>query len=94
MIPKIEHLKTLLDSAEGKEFAKYLASLILSLDSLQGLEKLSDDREVAIQVSGKLWAKKKLEEALSTLLTAENYGIVIDERDDYSMNVDDIKKPK
>lgn len=91
MIPDPKHFRTLLDSAEGKEFAKYLASLILSLDSIGGIN-LDDPDEATIEMKARMRAKEKLETALAVLLTGENHGIVKDERDDYSMDVDGINK--
>lgn len=72
------------ESPDGPALAGYLHGLIQSLDSVSGI-KLDDPVEIAVEVKGRMRAKQKLEEALSTLLTREAHGTLRDDRDSFDV---------
>ena len=83
-----KHLQKLVNSAAGREFAKYIGELILSLDTLGGID-FKDEKQSAIEGLARQLAMDKLKAMFSTLLSAKELNTIRDDRDDFSVEVKD-----
>lgn len=66
-----ETLKRIMSTPEGIELGKYIGSLILSLDTLEGIDK-NNPEEATIEMKARQKAIEKLKTLFSTLIFSEN----------------------
>jgi len=79
--------KALKDSAHGKELIEHIKNTILSLDSLIGID-FSDKEAAAIEGKARELARDKLVDIFNPLVNTQDFDIIKDKRDDFSVDAE------
>lgn len=85
MNPKL--IKALLDIPAGKELAKYIGEMILSLDTISGIP-IDSPNGAVIEMRGRQLAGDKLKEIFSGLILSEESNKIKDKRDSFAVDVE------